>query len=81
MLSSTERRSVSTAEERLLTVPEAAGYLRVSVATVYRLLRRGAMPGVKVGKSWRIPQATLDAYLGATHPSTGPPEAQREQCR
>lgn len=31
-----------------LTVQEAAEYLRISVATVYRLLRTGKLTGVKV---------------------------------
>ena len=48
----------------LLTCEEAAAYLRVHPRTVYRLLRDGGMPGVRVGRQWRIRRSDLDAYLG-----------------
>ncbi|MGB0388893.1 MAG: helix-turn-helix domain-containing protein [Ardenticatenaceae bacterium] len=47
----------------VLTVNEAAKYLRVDVQAMYRLLQNGKCPGVKVGKSWRIRKADLDDYL------------------
>lgn len=47
----------------LLTVEEAAAYLRVNLVTLYRLLKRGALPGVKVGYQWRILRADLDQLL------------------
>lgn len=40
---------------------EAAAWWGISRLTVYRLCRRGALPGVmKAGGQWRIPRATLD---------------------
>lgn len=51
----------------LLTVPDAAQLLRVSVSNVYRLAERGELPGaVKVGGQWRIGRAQLLAGLGLT---------------
>ncbi len=38
------------AEHQLLTVEEAAAHLRPNPQTVYRLLRVGKLPGVKVGR-------------------------------
>jgi excisionase family DNA binding protein len=37
----------------VMTVPELAAYLRIHPATVYRLLRRRALPGFKMG-DWRF---------------------------
>ena len=37
--------------EKLLTVAEVAGILRVSVRTVYNLLEAGALRGVRVGRA------------------------------
>lgn len=58
-----------------LTPEEAARYLRVNPQTLYRLLRSGRLPGVKVGRQWRIRKATLEAYLdggaGPGHARTG----------
>ena len=48
---------------RFLTVSEVAGVMRVSKMTVYRLLHSGELPGVRVGRSFRVPADALDAYL------------------
>src|SRR5687767_11067326 len=50
-------------EHDLLTCDEAASYLRLHVRTVGRLLNQGKLPGVKVGRQWRLRRADLDAYL------------------
>ncbi len=47
----------------LLTCEEAAAYLRVHPRTVGRLLKEGRLPGVKVGRQWRLRRADLDAHL------------------
>ena len=62
-----ERRS-PVADHELLTCEEAAAHLRVACQTVYRLLRGGGLPGVKVGRQWRVRRADLDAYLTAPVP-------------
>jgi excisionase family DNA binding protein len=43
----------------LLTVREVAARLRVSRATVYRLVRAGALPVLRVSNSIRIPAGAL----------------------
>ncbi len=48
---------------RYLTVVEVAEVMRVSKMTVYRLLHSGELPGVRVGRSFRVPADALDAYL------------------
>ena len=45
--------SESPAKE-LVTVMEAARILRVSQNTLYRHLQQGSLPGLKVGKQWRV---------------------------
>ncbi|GIG30724.1 hypothetical protein Cma02nite_33240 [Cellulomonas marina] len=54
---------------RFLTVQEVAATMRVSKMTVYRLLHAGDMPGVRVGRSFRVPQDALERFL-ATSPAT-----------
>ena len=44
----------------LLTVEEAADYLRVSKATVWRWCSLGMLPAFKLGREWRIGKAELD---------------------
>lgn len=51
--------------ERLLTAAEVAEDLRVSTMTVYRLIRRGELPAVRVGRNYRVRVQDLQAYLDA----------------
>lgn len=48
---------------QLLTAGEVADLLRVSTMTVYRLIRGGELPAVRVGRSYRVRQSDLDGYL------------------
>lgn len=47
----------------LLTVSEVAELCRVSDMTVYRLIRSGELPAVRVGRSYRVREADFNAYL------------------
>ncbi len=47
----------------LMTLQEVADYLRVTEKTVYRLLKRGRIPAVKVGRQWRFEQDSIDEWL------------------
>jgi excisionase family DNA binding protein len=50
---------------RLLTVAEVAQVLRVSNMTVYRLIKAGEMPALRVGKNYRIRESELEAFISA----------------
>ena len=59
-------------EKRLLTVKEAADYLRVNQTTIYRLLRRSEIPAFKVGGDWRFNLESIDNWrLSADRESYG----------
>jgi excisionase family DNA binding protein len=47
---------------RVLTVGEISDYLRVHRSTVYRLLRKGQLPGFKIGSDWRFNIETIDRW-------------------
>jgi excisionase family DNA binding protein len=49
----------------LLTVAEVAQVLRVSNMTVYRLIKGGELPALRVGKNYRIREPELEAFLSA----------------
>ena len=49
--------------DRLLTVGEVAGTMRVSNMTVYRLIKSGQLPAIRVGKNFRIRESDVDKYL------------------
>jgi len=48
----------------VLTMKEVADYLRVNIATVYRLLKNGKLPGrFRIGGSWRVDRAALLEWI------------------
>ena len=54
----------SFSSSRFLTVQEVATLMRVSTMTVYRLIKAGDLPAVRVGRSFRVRDVDVDAYLG-----------------
>ncbi|MCK4354257.1 MAG: helix-turn-helix domain-containing protein, partial [Dehalococcoidia bacterium] len=48
---------------QLMTVEELAEYLRITKRTIYRLLKKGNIPAVKVGHKWRFDKETIDNWL------------------
>jgi excisionase family DNA binding protein len=45
------------------SVTEVAEILRVNSATVYRLVRRHDLPGLKIGGKWRFNRTELEKWL------------------
>ncbi len=60
----------SFSSSRFLTVAEVAELMRVSTMTVYRLIKAGDLAAVRVGRSFRVREVDVDAYLGE-HSTTG----------
>jgi excisionase family DNA binding protein len=59
------------ARARFLTVAEVAQFMRVSTMTVYRLIKAGELASVRVGKSYRISEDDVDAYLAKSYTEAG----------
>ena len=57
----TEQRAFTTG--RLFTVAEVASVMRVSNMTVYRMIRSGELPALRVGKGYRIFESDLERFL------------------
>jgi excisionase family DNA binding protein len=47
----------------LHTVAEVAGIMRVSNMTVYRLIKSGQLPAIRVGKNYRLRRGDVERYL------------------
>lgn len=56
---------------QFLTVAEVASLMRVSKMTVYRLVHSGELPAVRVGKSFRVPEKAVHAYLESAYFDVG----------
>ena len=59
------------AKQSFVTVAEVARQLRVSNMTVYRLINAGELPAVRVGKSYRLREEDVDAYLASRYTQAG----------
>ena len=63
--------SSNLSEVKFLTVAEVATLMRVSKMTVYRLLHSGELPGVQIGRSFRVPEQAVHEYLRAAFIEAG----------
>ncbi|HXZ87529.1 MAG TPA: helix-turn-helix domain-containing protein [Candidatus Binataceae bacterium] len=50
------------ADAKVLTVSELSEYLRVHRSTIYRLLKKGQLPGFKIGSDWRFNVEAIDEW-------------------
>lgn len=57
-----EPRTASTSQE-ILTLSEAAAYLRVAEDVLLRIAEEGTVPARKVGQEWRFLKPALQAWL------------------
>jgi excisionase family DNA binding protein len=58
-------------EARLLTVNEVAELLRVSRMTVYRLIKTGEMPALRVGRNYRLREEDVHSFLMERYTEAG----------
>src|SRR2546421_2651070 len=57
-------------DESFLTTEEVLEYLQVNLRTVYRLIKAGKIPAVRVGRQWRFRKRDIDAWLESQRPRT-----------
>jgi excisionase family DNA binding protein len=62
-------------DEIFLTTEEVLEYLQVNLRTVYRLIKAGKIPAVRVGRQWRFRKRDIDAWLDSQRPRGERPAA------
>ena len=67
---SSDRPDRPLSEVTFLTVAEVAAVMRVSKMTVYRLVHAGALPAVRVGRSFRVREQAVHDYLRESYVDT-----------
>jgi excisionase family DNA binding protein len=50
-------------DDTFLTTEEVLEYLQVNLRTVYRLIKAGKIPAVRVGRQWRFRKRDIDSWL------------------
>jgi excisionase family DNA binding protein len=56
---------------KLLTVGEVARQLRVSNMTVYRIIKAGDLPAIRVGRGYRLREDDVRKYLERRYMDAG----------
>ena len=56
-----------------LTTEEVLEYLQINLRTVYRLIKAGKIPAVRVGRQWRFRKGDIDAWLDSQGTAPGGP--------
>lgn len=51
------------AADEVLTMEEICDLLQVHKSTVYKLVRRGSIPGFRVGSDWRFRRDVIERWL------------------
>ena len=49
-------------DENFLTTEEVLDYLQVNLRTVYRLIKAGKIPAVRVGRQWRFRKRDISIF-------------------
>ena len=55
--------NVGVRPSALWTTEDVVAYLNVTPRTIYRLIRTGELPAIRIGHQWRIRQSDLDEWL------------------
>ena len=64
-------------DETFLTTEEVLEYLQVNLRTVYRLIKAGKIPAVRVGRQWRFRKSDIDMWLDSQRPRANAPAVSR----
>lgn len=56
-------KGVIVMEREILTVGEAASFLRIGTRSLYRLVKEGKVPGKKVLNKWRFEKERLREWV------------------
>jgi excisionase family DNA binding protein len=77
-------------DDVFLTTEEVLEYLQVNLRTVYRLIKAGKIPAVRVGRQWRFRKTDIDRWLSSQTTSqlavefasvNAPPGSERSSTR
>ena len=67
-------KKIESLRTRLLTLREVADYLHVHPGTVYRMVKKGELRGLRVGRDFRFDMRVLEDWIGRGGTSSSEPE-------
>jgi excisionase family DNA binding protein len=55
--------SSKASKSAFLTTEEVLGCLKVNPRTIYRLIKTGELPAIRIGRQWRFRRADLENWI------------------
>jgi excisionase family DNA binding protein len=62
--------------DTLLTTRQLQDYLKIDRTTIYRMLRDGRLPGIRVGNQWRFSRESVASLISGIEPEEEPSDSQ-----
>lgn len=50
--------------QEYLSIPEAAGILGISRIAVFKQVKKGKLPAIRIGRNWAVPASALSSRSG-----------------
>lgn len=57
-------------DDQFLTTEEVMDYLQINLRTIYRLIKAGRIPAVRIGRQWRFHKRDIDAWVAGNRYDT-----------
>jgi excisionase family DNA binding protein len=54
---------MSGEEDSVMTLKELSVYLKIPASSLYKVVREGSIPGLKIGKHWRFNRLAIDEWI------------------
>jgi len=49
--------------EKLMTLSQLAEYLQLGKSTVYKMVQKGEIPGIKIANQWRFDKKEIEKWV------------------
>jgi excisionase family DNA binding protein len=59
-----DESNITATQDEILTVDEAAAFLKLHKKTVYKLALAKKIPARRIGQQWRFSRSRLEEFLG-----------------
>ncbi len=47
----------------IMTIDDLSIYLKISKETIYKMVQKRKIPGLKIGNQWRFKKTTIDKWI------------------
>lgn len=63
--------------DKFLTITEVADRLRLTAQTIYKMIKLGSLPAIRVGSQWRVSEKKIERWINSQVERTNGNEGQK----